>query len=220
VVGQAMALAVGGHSLRWTVSAREGRKPLPGRGPAELRWTEGPDEMMVLIDRPPGGRSGAPLYEHRQLHRLGAGGLSLTIDKPDAAPVAVNAVLYWIGGTPDEASALQIEIDGGRPRRREGATVSDVTPGTRVLQVLPTRRTEIVLPDRRGLASAGLARVTAVLGDDLAPGRHTIRISPVSGPPTWLRFFRAGQASTGGSALQWNERRDGVTLEDSDDEEE
>ena len=52
------------------------------------------------------------MYEHRQLHRLGGGGLSLTIEKPDAAPRVLNVVLYWIGGAPDEASELAVEIDG------------------------------------------------------------------------------------------------------------
>ena len=220
VVGQGMALVLGGQTLRWTISAREGRTALPGSGVAELRWSEGPEDLLVLVDRPPAGGSGAPLYEHRQLHRLGDGGLSLTIEKPDAAPLVVNTVLYWIGGAPEEATALRVEIDGGQPRRREGAQVQGLTPGSRVLQVLPGRRVEVVLPDRRGLASAGVARVATILGDDLAPGRHTIKISPVSGPPAWVRFFRAGVADVRGGALQWNERRGAVTLEDSDDEEE
>ena len=216
VVGKSMALTLGGQTLRWTISAREGRTPLPGRGPAELRWSEGPEDLLVLVDRPPVGRSGAPLYEHRQLHRLGGGGLALTIEKPDAAPLVLNTVLYWIGGAPDEVTTLRVEIDGGQPRRREGAQVQGVTPGSRVLQVLPTRRVEVVLPDRRGMASAGVARVATILGDDLAPGRHTIKISPVSGPAAWARFFRAGVADVRGGALQWNERRGAVTLEDSD----
>ena len=131
VVGASMALALGGQALRWTISAREGRRPLPGRGAVELRWSEGPDDLLVLVDRPPGGRSGAPLYEHRQLHRLGPGGLGLTIEKPDAAPVVVNAVLYWIGGPPGEPTTLRVEIDGGQPRRREGSTVQGVTAGWR-----------------------------------------------------------------------------------------
>ncbi|MBK7826148.1 hypothetical protein [Nannocystis sp.] len=220
VVGASMALALGGQALRWTISAREGRRPLPGRGAVELRWSEGPDDLLVLVDRPPGGRSGAPLYEHRQLHRLGPGGLGLTIEKPDAAPVVVNAVLYWIGGPPGEPTTLRVEIDGGQPRRREGSTVQGVTAGSRVLRALPTRRVEVVLPDRRGVATAGVARVAVALGDDLAPGRHTIKITAIGGPATWLRFFRVGVADVRGGALQWNERRDGVSLEDSDDEEE
>lgn len=220
VVGASMALTVGGQTQRWTISAREGRRPLPGRGAVELRWSEGPEDLLVLVDRPPGGRSGAPIYEHRQLHRLGAGGLGLTIAKPDAAPVVVNAVLYWIGAAPGEPTALRVEIDGGQPRRREGSTVQGVTPGSRVVQALPTRRVEVVLPDRRGVATAGVARVAVVLGDDLAAGRHTIKLTAIAGPAAHVRFFRAGVADVRGGALQWNERRDGVSLEDSDDEEE
>ncbi len=219
VVGKTMAIAVGGQELRWTITSREGRKPLPGRGIAELRWLEGPDEVLVLVDRPPAPGSGAPIYEVRQLHRL-SGGLTITIDKPSAAPVAVNMALYWMAGAPSEATAIEIEIDGGQPRRREGTLVSDLTPGSRTVQVLPVRRTELILPDQRGLTGAGLARITAVLGDDLAPGRHTIRVRPLRGPPVWARFFRAGRGPDTGAALQWNRRSDGVTLEDSDDEEE
>ena len=219
VVGEPMELVVGGQTLRWTVSAREGKKPLPGRGVAELYLADAPNEMLVLVDRPPTGRSGAPIYEVRQLHRVAGGGLTIAIDKPDSEPMALNVVLYWLAGA-GEATTLEIEIDGGEPRRRDGAAVTMLTPGTRALQVLPVRRTEVVLPDRRGLAGAGLARVAAVLGDDLAPGRHTVKITALRGPPVWARFFREGQAPATGGALQWNERRDGVTLEDSDDEEE
>ena len=218
VVGKEMAIGVGGQVLRWTVTSREGRKPLPGRGIAELRWLEGPQEIMVLVDRPPVVGSSAALYENRQLHRLAGGGLAVAIDKPSAEPLALNVTVYWLGGAPTEATSLEIEIDGGKPRRREGAIVSNLTPGLRTVQVLPVRRSEIILPDRRGLSGAGLARIAVVLGDDLAPGRHTVRVKPHSGPPVYLRFFRAGKRPETGSALQWNRRSDGVTLEDSDDE--
>jgi len=221
VVGKELVLAVGGEVLRWTITAREGRKPLPGRGVAELRWLEGPAESMILVDRPPVPGSNAALYENRQLHRLGGGtGLAVAFDKPGVEPVVLNMTVYWLGGAPTEATALDIEIDDGAPLRREGALVTNLTPGHRSVQVLPVRRTEVILPDRRGLSSAGLARIAVVLGDDLAPGRHTVRVKPHSGPPVWVRFFRAGRGPESSGALQWNQRSDSVTLEDSDDEEE
>ena len=221
VVGKEMALAVGDQVLRWTITAREGRKPLPGRGVAEVRWLEGPAESMILVDRPPAPGSNAALYENRQVHRLGAGGgLAVALDKSGVEPVVLNLTLYWLAGAPTEATALDIEIDDGAPLRREGALVSNLTPGNRSVQVLPVRRTEVILPDRRGLSSAGLARIAVVLGDDLAPGRHTVRVRPHSGPPVWVRFFRAGRAPESSAALQWNRRSDSVTLEDSDDGEE
>ncbi len=220
VVGKEMVLAVGGQVLRWTITAREGRKPLPGRGVSELRWLEGPAEVMILVDRPPVAGSGVALYENRQLHRLGGGGLGVGFDKPGIEPVVLNLTVYWLGGAPTEATTLELEIDEGTPRRREGALVSNLTPGRRTVQVLPVRRTEVILPDRRGLSSAGLARIAVVLGDDLAPGRHTVRVKPLGGPPVWVRFFRAGRGPESSGALQWNQRSDSVTLEDSDDEEE
>ena len=220
VVGGTMALTVGGQALRWQVTSRSGRKPLPGRRLAELRWTEGPPEMIVMVDRRPLGPSGAPLYTHRQVHRLARGGLTLQLDKPDEAPTAVNVVVYWLEGAPRDVTRLEVEIDGGSPRRRVGAPVTAVTPGVRTIDVLPARRTEVVFADRRGVSGASLARVGIVLGDDLAPGKHSVRITPAGGPPVWLRFFRAGHAISGGDPLQWNERRDGVTLQDSDDAEE
>ena len=220
VVGSTMAMTAGGQSLRWVVTSRAGRRPLPGRRLAELRWTEGPAEMVVMIDRPPVGPSRAPLYENRQVHRLGGGGLTLSVDKPDTAATAVNVVVYWLDGAPREVTALQIEIDGGSPRRRVGAPVTALTPGTRTVQVLPSRRSEVLFSDRRGLSGASLARVGVVLGDDLAPGKHTLRVSLAGGPAVWLRFFRAGVAAVGGDPLQWNERRGGFTLQDSDDPEE
>ena len=215
VVGASMAMQVGDHSLRWRVSSGAGRTPLPGRGAAALRWFEGPEAMIVMVDRPPRGASGAALYQSRQVHRLGAGGLTLAVRKPDAGAMAVNVVVYWLAGAPRTVTTLAVEIDGGSPRRREGA-VTGLTPGRRVVEVLPGRRTEVVFPDRRGQSGAALARVGVVLGDDLAPGQHTVRVIAVDGPSVWLRFFRAGTASAGGDPLQWNERRDAVTVEDSD----
>lgn len=215
VVGADMAVSVGDQPLRWRVTSPAGHKALPGREVAELRWLAGPAEMIVMIDRPPARGSAAPLYQSRQVHRLGAAGLTVAVAKPAAAAMAVNVVVYWLAGAPRSVTRLAVEIDGGSPRRRAGA-VTALTPGRRTLELLPTRRTEVVFSDRRGLSGAGLARFGVILGDDLAPGKHTLRVIAVDGPPVWLRLFRAGTATAGGEPLQWNERRDGLTLEDSD----
>jgi len=218
VVGETMTLAVAGKPLRWRVSSSTGKKVLPARGVAELRWTEGPSQLLVLIDRPPVGPSTAPLYQYRHVHRLGGGGLTFVVDKPDVAPVILNVVVYWFDDTPREINTLQVEIDGGEVAR-VGAQLRAATAGVRRLQVLPALRSEVVFGDKRGLSGASLARVPVVLGQDLAPGKHTVRVTPVSGPPVWLRSFQAGATVAGDVPLQWNERLDGVTLESRHDAE-
>lgn len=218
VVGEQMTLAVGGKPLSWRVTSSTGKKALPARGVAELRWTEGPGQLMVLIDRPPVGPSTAPLYQFRHVHRLGGGGLTFTVDKPDAAPVILNLVVYWFEDTPREINTLQLEIDGGE-LARVGARTRRSTASVSRVQVMPATRSEVLFSDRRGLSGASLARVAVVLGQDLAPGKHTVRVTPVSGPPVWLRSFQAGATLAGEVPLQWNERLDGVTLESRHDAE-
>lgn len=218
VVGEGMTVAVGGKPLSWRVTSSTGKKVLPARGVAELRWTEGPSQLLLLIDRPPVGPSTAPLYQFRHVHRLGGGGLTFTVDKPDAAPVILNVVVYWFDDTPREINTLQLEIDGGE-LARVGARTRRSTASVSRVQVMPATRSEVLFADRRGLSGASLARVAVVLGQDLAPGKHTVRVTPVSGPPVWLRSFQAGATLGGEVPLQWNERLDGVTLESRHDAE-
>ncbi len=218
VVGENMTLAVGGKPLSWQVTSSAGKKVLPARGVAELRWTEGPEELLMLVDRPPVGPSTAPLYQNRHVHRLAGSGLTFTVDKPDAAPVILNIVVYWFDGNPREINTLQLEIDGGDVVH-VGAKTRVSTASVRRLQVLPALRSEVLFADKRGLSGASLARIAVVLGQDLAPGNHTVRVTPVSGPPVWLRAFQAGATLAGEVPLQWNERLDGVTLESRHDAE-
>jgi hypothetical protein len=132
--------------------------------------------------------------------------------------VILNVVVYWFDDTPREINTLQLEIDGGE-LVRVGARTRKSTASVSRVQVMPAMRSEVVFEDRRGLSGASLARVAVVLGQDLAPGKHTVRVSPVSGPPVWLRAFQAGATLAGEVPLQWNERLDGVTLESRHDSE-
>jgi len=218
VVGEEMTVAVAGKPVRWRLTSSAGKKVLPARGVAELRWTEGPSQVMLLVDRPPVGPSTAPLYQYRHVHRLGGGGLTFTVNKPDAAPVILNVVVYWFEDTPREINTLQLEIDGG-DLVRAGARTRRSTASVQRMQVLPALRSEVIFGDKRGLVGASLARIPVVLGEDLAPGKHTVRVTPVSGPPVWLRSFQAGATLAGEVPLQWNERLDGVTLESRHDAE-
>ncbi len=219
-LGATLAVKTDDREERWRITGRAGQRALPGgRARAALTWTEGPGEVLLLVDRPP--LSAAPIYERRQLHRLGPGGLTLQVDKPSADPLVVNAVLYWLDGAPREPSELRITVDGGSPRRRAATAITRVTPGSRRLDAAPTERADLLFTDRRGEARVAVQRVALALGDDIAPGPHSLRIELADGPPVWLRLFRHGTPRPARGVWQWNERRSGaMIMEDSDEEDE
>lgn len=218
IVGKSLAVAIDGHTHEILLRSRAGRLDLPGRrGAATMRWDAGPDGVAVLVNRPPLTASGAPVYEQRWLHRLGAGGLTIGFDKPDAAPIGVNIVVYWLGGAA-AGSDLLIEVDGGAPRRLRAAPVSAVFKARRTAQASPTRRVEVLFPDERGAREVGTTRLAVVLGDDVVPGRHHVRVRPVGGAPVWLRFFHSGEERKTEGAWQWNTRTAGTMGEADADE--
>ncbi|MBL9106344.1 MAG: hypothetical protein JNL82_35810 [Myxococcales bacterium] len=214
-IGQRVFVTVDGQGTQWPVTSRSGRMALPRRGTAGVIWS-GPEALALLANRPPLDGDGE-LYEHRQVHQLGAGGLTLTLDKPTTAPVGMNVVVYWVDG--QGPVSLAVEVDGGAPRRRQGVPVAGVFAAARTLELLPSRRVGAIFPDRRGEAEVAVGRFAVVLGDDVAPGRHTLRVRHVGGPGVWLRFFRAGKAEVKRGAWQWGERRTTVVEEDDEPEE-
>lgn len=216
-IGQTMEIATDGALSRWRLHARAGQRPLPGRGRATIAWRAGPEGALLLVDRPP--LSPAPLYTRRQLHRLGAGGLTLRIDKPGPEALALNLALYWLEGPPAAGSEIRVTLDGGAPRRRAAAAISRLTPGDRVVRALPGARAEVLFGDSRGEARVAAGRVAILLGDDLAPGPHTIRLELAGGAPLWARFFRRGAPRPAARAWQWNERRGGAIIREDSDEE-
>lgn len=216
VVGSAVALAVDGERTSWSVASRAGTRALPRRALATVGWS-GPGAVAVLANRPPVD-GGGKLYEHRQVHQLSAGGLTASLVKPGAGPVGMNVVVYWLEGAPRSGTTLAIEIDDGRPARRRGTPVTRVVPGRRTITVSPERRTGAIFADRRGEGEVAVGRAAVVLGDDVAAGRHTVRVRHVGGAPVWVRFFQAGKAEARRGAWQWGERRAAVAEEADEDE--
>ena len=216
VVGAGLELTIDGEQTRWPVASRTGRRTLPRRSTSTVGWT-GPATVAMLVNRPPAD-GGGRLYEHRQIHQLSTGGLTVTLDKPGAAPVGMNVVVYWLDGAPREATTLTIEVDGGAPARRRGAPVRGVLAARRTIAVAPDRRSDAIFPDRRGEGQVAIGRAAVVLGDDVAAGNHAVRVRHAGGPPVWVRFFRAGKADVQRGAWQWGERRAAVVEEADADE--
>jgi hypothetical protein len=216
VVGAALAVTVDGEQTRWPVASRTGRRSLPRRSQAAVTWL-GPGSLAVLANRPPTD-GGGQLYEHRQVHALSTGGLAVSLVKPGTAPVGMNVVVYWLDGAPREATKLTLEVDEGRPARRQGTPVAGVLAARRTLSVGPDRRAGAIFADRRGEGEVAIGRAAVVLGDDVAAGRHTLRVRHAGGPPVWVRFFQAGEAEARRGAWQWGERRAAVVEEADEDE--
>ena len=216
VVGAALAVAIDGERTRWPVTSRAGRLGLPRRAQAAVSWL-GPGSLAVLANRPPTD-GGGQLYEHRQVHALSTGGLAVSLVKPGTAPVGMNVVVYWLDGEPREATKLTLEVDEGRPGRRLGTPVTGVLAGRRTISVRPDRRAGAIFADRRGEGEVAIGRAAVVLGDDVAAGRHTLRVRHAGGPAVWVRFFQAGKAEVRRGAWQWGERRAAVVEEADEDE--
>lgn len=209
IVGESLGVAIEGRRHDVLIRSRAGRLDLPGRrGTTAMRWVDGPEGVAVLVNRPPAQASGAPLYEQRWLHRLGANGLTIGFDKQGTAPMGVNIVVYWLGRAPT-GSELLIEVDGGAPKRLRAAPVSQVFKARRTATAMPTRTVEVLFPDQRGARTIGMTRLAVVLGDDIVPGRHSVRVKSVGGAPVWLRFFHSGEDKPVDGAWQWSTRATG-----------
>ncbi|MEZ4448033.1 MAG: hypothetical protein R3B09_01055 [Nannocystaceae bacterium] len=219
-IGESVSLEVGEQRFAWPIRGRLERKCLPVVDAARTRvtWTEGPRDAVILVDRPP--RGAAPIYRRRQLHQLGPRGLSLTVDKPTQAAIAVNVVIYWIGAAPRVPSELRVELDRGAPRRQIATPTTHFTAGARTLRAAPEEELQLLAEELPRAGVAHVLRAVIALGDDVAPGRHTVRITPISGPPVWVRFFRQDDPRLRARTWQWQERQAALHVEVDDAPEE
>jgi hypothetical protein len=170
-----------------TATASSWSLPLVRGGEHTVEVRTSAPNLRLLLDQQPLG--GGEVVATRSVYASGQ--LRLRVNKPTAAPHALNVVVYAPSRDGDLATRFRVRVDGGAPRRLEGVALAQLTPGERTLTLPPADRDPTL-----GFADAGdrtvyHPRLIAIgLGDDLAAGPHTIDLEPVRGSErTWMRFF-------------------------------
>jgi hypothetical protein len=190
MTGQAVTLSCGErtHQLRLPAAASvlhfAGLEP--GRQACALQAPEG-----SFLARAPGD---GDRWTRRQVYRADATTLDLSVP----SNLSGKTVVYLRPYTPSwaEAPVIVTELDGGRPRRH-GGTSTVLSKGNRRVQ--PERTGRVArLEDAEFGDMVAWEGIRLVLGDDLVPGEHRIRVQvEASGTPSpvYLRF-----ESTSGNA--------------------
>lgn len=193
-LGQDIALRLNDTDEDWRVTARAETRRIkrPVGGLLSLLWSTGPEPVRLIINRPT--LSGAPIYTARQIYRLGDGPVTVDLPKRLGAVETLHVVVYWLDGAPTGATTLRAAIDGGAPRRH-GARGVTVSQGEHTVVLIPDSGTELLRTDRDTPVRAHRTTFTIRLGDDLAPGRHSVTFSRDDGPPVWVRLFREAPRS-------------------------
>lgn len=194
-VGASARIVVDGVATTETISAARGSWRLPPLTGVHEVAVETDAKVELLIDRPGAGE----LYALRTVTPV-RGRVRVEIEKRGAQQQNVNIVLY----TPRPASTANVRvfIDGGAPARVSGAPLAMWTIADRTV-TLPAadRPATLGFADTRG-GVLYARRIVVALGDDLAPGRHTLEI--VAGD-AWLRMFTLDGAADAPRARQWRE---------------
>jgi hypothetical protein len=150
--------------------------------------------VRIIVNRPT--LSGAPIYTARQIYRLADNPLTVDVPKRAGAVEALHVVVYWLEAAPTTATSLRIAIDGGAPKRHGGRGVN-ISQAEHSVVLIPDSGAELLRSDRDTPVRAQRTTFTIRLGDDLAPGRHSVTFHRESGAPVWLRLFREAPNSRG-----------------------
>jgi hypothetical protein len=157
--------------------------------------------VALLVDRPPAAGTRAELYAVRTVSPVDRR-VKLNVEKRGDAPQNINIVLYTARAA--SAATVRVTIDGGAPARVSGSPLAMWTLADRTIPLPPSDR-----PATLGFADTqgGVLfprRIVVALGDDLAPGTHTIEIA-VTGGDAWIRLFTLDGAAPAPRARQWRE---------------
>ncbi|MBS1122645.1 MAG: hypothetical protein H6Q90_4873 [Deltaproteobacteria bacterium] len=206
IVGASMTLAIDGRALETKVfETAQGRFRLPAglSGPHQL-VVETTAPVRLLVDRPPTS-GGAELFVVRSIYKISEGRtVTVPVTKHGARAQNVNLVVYTHAAGVDPDASIRIVIDDGEPARLAGVALTKWT--------LADRTVPLPAADRPAtLQFASLARggvlyprlLVVALGDDLAAGPHTVKLSVTGASQTWGRLFTLENAPTPPRALQW-----------------
>ncbi len=141
--------------------------------------------------------SAAPIYTHRQLHRLGPRPLTVDVPRRRAEAETLHVVVYWLASAAPASTTLRVQIDGGAPTRHGARGSLATSQGERTLVLVPDAGAELIRADRDDPVRVQRTTFSIRLGDDLAPGRHTVTVTRTGGPPVWLRIYRAARPARG-----------------------
>ncbi|MBZ5712231.1 hypothetical protein [Nannocystis pusilla] len=193
-LGQNIDMQINDTDSDWLITARAETRRLkrPKGGLLSLIWSSGPESVRIIVNRPT--LSGAPIYTARQIYRLADGPLTVDVPKRAGAVEALHVVVYWLEGAPTTATSLKIAIDGGAPKRHSARGVN-ISQAEHSVVLIPDSSAELLRTDRDTPVRAQRTTFTIRLGDDLAPGRHSVTFHRESGSPVWLRLFREAPKS-------------------------
>ncbi|WP_223636864.1 hypothetical protein [Corallococcus sp. EGB] len=187
---------------RFTVRSTRTRELLPPLPPGEhevLLRSSAPG-LTALLNRPPAAGNG---LRSRTVYPVSQGGLRVPVRKTGPGAVTLNVVVYTpeAGGT--TVPQLAVTVDGGNPVRRASVLVPHVTRAERTV-ALPASEREPATPVGRPGVKWYARAVPVTLGEDIAPGVHTVRIQALGSGPMWARFFVFGQAVEDTAPRMWN----------------
>jgi hypothetical protein len=157
----------------------------------------------VYVDRKPLARGKLPVFRMRTVHRVTKGGIFVPVHRHGSESSVVNMVVYAPGRRSTAGIRVSLTIDGGEPRRITGAPVERITATRRRMTVTGSQSTEIVWLNREGSRTAATAVIPIVVGGDIAPGRHVVRVDVEGYWPVWVRFFRSGRDPSVQDVTRW-----------------
>ncbi|MFV8754256.1 hypothetical protein ACNOYE_27240 [Nannocystaceae bacterium ST9] len=230
LLGRTLVLAVGDRVVRHELTSTRGALPLPiESGQVEVRVDiegEAGPPIDLWIDRPvlvdEEVDEDLPISRRRVVHELTSRSLVIPFEKPGIEPMILNVVVYVPRVT--EQATLRALVDEGNPPRRQGETVEWISAAEREFRLdanalldererVVDRRARVRFVDLEGQHGAALQSVTfpIVLGEDIAPGSHQVRVSIGEGR-VWIRAFHRGVGDQSKPATAWtesNERLEG-----------
>jgi hypothetical protein len=227
-LGRTMTVRVDDRSFTRKLTATRGRWRLP--------VTDGRRRLTVEIDDPLGGHdvgghevwldrpvlvASPPVSRRRTIHELTTK-LRFPLVKPSVEALTVNLVVYL--PRQRERAELALTVDDGEPLRLTGVVGERVSVAARRFSIdseqaldahqRPVNSRDAIryveLDTRRGLPLDAVT-VQITLGEDVAPGRHEVRVELLDDERglgrgrVWVRAFHRGVASRSLPATSWTE---------------